>query len=83
MIDFIPLLEQAGLRVLDGHMRCNIALGMNQHLMAVDANGTVFRIAVEGDNLVVAEQPDEKPEGGMLIVNLVEGGPLDPSAQAD
>jgi len=67
-MDFLALIERAGLRVLNGQRRVQVALSVGQEVMAYDADGAVYRIAIEDNSLVVQELPNQQAEGLMILV---------------
>lgn len=67
-MSIVQVIEQAGLRVINGHMRVESALSLGHVVMATDADGSVYRIAVEDNSLVVQEVPDAQPDDSMIIV---------------
>lgn len=67
-MDFVALIEQAGLRVLNGQRRVQAALSAGLVVMAGDADGAVYRIAVEENSLVVEEVSGQQADGSMVIV---------------
>jgi hypothetical protein len=71
-MDFIALIEQAGLRVLNGHRRMQASLNAGQQVMAYDANGAVYRISIEDNSVVVQEVAGQQADGSMIIVVPVE-----------
>lgn len=71
-MDFVALIEKAGLRVLNGHGRVQAALSYGLEMMACDAEGSVYRIAVKDNSLVVEEVSDQQVDGSMITVALTE-----------
>lgn len=71
-MDFAALLEQSGLRLTTGDRRIQAALRIGQVVHARTITGTVFRIAIEGNSLVVEELPDHQPHPAMVLVETVE-----------
>lgn len=71
-MDFVALVEQAGLKVINGHMRLLAALGAGVPVTACDAQGATYRITFAGDELVVEELPGKGSESAMLMVERVE-----------
>lgn len=71
-MNFVALIEQAGFRVLSGQRRLQATLSVGQQVMACDGKGTVYRIALEDNALVVQEVPGQQADGSMIIVAPVE-----------
>ncbi len=71
-MDFVALLEQAGLRVVNGHHRVQAALSYGLEIMACDAEGSVYRIVVKDNSLVVEGVSDQQVDGSMIIVAPTE-----------
>lgn len=68
-MDFVALIEQCGLRVLNGKRRVQAALGVGQQVMACDGDGAVYRIAIKDNALVVQELPGQQADGSMIITS--------------
>ncbi len=71
-MDYVALIEQAGLRVLSGPRRVQAALSVGQQVMACDGEGTVYRISIEDNALIVQELPGQQADGSMIVVAPVE-----------
>lgn len=71
-MDFFVLIEQAGFRVLSGQRRFQSALNSGHSVMACDANGVVYRIAIEEKTLVVQKVQGQEADASMIIVAPVE-----------
>lgn len=71
-MDFVALIEKAGLRVLNGHGRVQAALSYGLEIMAYDPEGSVYRLAVKDNSLVVEEVSDQQVDGSMIIVAPTE-----------
>jgi hypothetical protein len=71
-MDFVAMIEQCGLRVLNGQRRVQAALSVGQQVMACDGEGAVYRISIEDNALVVQELPGQQADGSMIIVAPVE-----------
>lgn len=71
-MEFVPLIEQAGLQLVTGHRRVEAALGIGQQVMASDQDGLVYRISVANGSLIIEEMPSETPDASMLLVKRDE-----------
>ncbi|MNJ59207.1 hypothetical protein D3C77_548780 [compost metagenome] len=71
-MDFVALIEQAGLRVVNGHLRLRAALSLGQQVIARDSAGAVYRIAIENNALVVSELPGSQANQATIIVATVK-----------
>lgn len=71
-MDYVALIEQAGLKVVNGHMRLSAALGAGMPVTAADSEGAVYQISVRGTELVVEELPEGRSSAAMLMVQRVE-----------
>ena len=71
-MDFVALIEQAGLRVVSGRHRVQAALSYGLEVMACDAEGFVYRIVVKDNSLDVQEVSDQQVDGSMIIVAPTE-----------
>lgn len=76
MMDFVALMEQAGLKVVNGHLRLSAALEAGIKVSACDDKGAAFQIYVQGSQLVVEEVTGQAPAAPMLMVKRVEISPV-------
>lgn len=74
-MNFVPLIEQAGLHVVTGQRRAEAALGIGHELMARDQDGNVYRIVVARGSLVIEELPGATADASMLLVKRADPAP--------
>lgn len=80
-MDFVALIEQAGLKVVNGHLRLSAALEAGMKVSACDDKGAAFQIYVQGSQLVVEELTGQATAAPMLMVKRIEISPAQTQPQ--
>lgn len=78
MMDFVALIEQAGLKVVNGHTRLAAALQAGMKVSARDEQGSSYQIYVKGGHLVVEDVTGKASEAPMIVVMRLDSSPVLP-----